>query len=469
VTAEGDQFADAVYPPEYVAARFVALLGAEAVHSGAFAAAYAIDQRVPAVVVRPTSHIQAADALALASEMHLAVAPWGGSTQMSVGYPLTRLDVVLALSHFTQITPHLHLPEGHRVTVGAGCTIAAVNAALAPRGHFLALDGPLPERATVGGRLATSSLGLRRARYGNPRDLVDELVIARGNGAVMYTSGTTNRMMQHHTLGYDLNKIIVGSLGTLSVILEATLRVAPLPASDTTVIAAFAEPAALWDLLDDFAAAELQPAAAALCGVGVLAAAHGLTAELADLLAPAQNPLLLVRLAGALPEIRRQALTLRNLILKFGGSPPLLLPGAALSPAWDALDDFPATANIAATEAVIKVAALPSEIGTVVEAARALGGEHGLRLSWVADAVTGLVWLRVADGGADGRFAAALIDLQGALARRWRNVVVLGCASALRERLPLWGADPQGMELLRAIKGRFDPQGILNPGRLWGK
>jgi len=279
----------------------------------------------------------------------------------------------------------------------------------------------------------------------------------------------SNRAMQQQALGYDLNKIIVGSLGTLSIILEATLRVAPLPESEATVIAAFDEPAALWDLLDDFAAAELQPAAAALCGAGVLAAGHGLAAEHATLLTPAAHPLLLVRLAGALPEIRRQALTVRNLILKFGGTPPLLLPGNAMVAAWDALDDFPATADLAPTAAVIKVSALPSEIGTVVEAARSLGGEHGLRLGWVADAVTGLVWLRVMDDGADGHFATALIGLQDALARRWRNAVVLGCAPELRERLPLWGADPQGIELLRAIKRRFDPQGILNPGRFRGK
>ncbi len=467
MTTSGDQFADAGHASEYIAARYVALLGASAVHTGAAAAAYAIDGRVPTVALQPTDRAQVADALALASEMRLAVAPWGGGTQLAAGYPLTRLDVVLALTHFTQVTPHV--TDGHRLTVQAGCTLAAANAALAPHGHFLALDGPLPGRATIGGRLAAGSLGLRRARYGNPRELVEDLVIARGDGAVMHTGGLTNRAMQQHALGYDLNKIIVGSLGTLGIILEATLHVAPLPESEATVIAAFSEPAALWDLLDDLAAAELHPAAAALCGAGVLGMGHGLAQEYTVPLDPTAHPLLLVRLAGALPEIRRQALTVRNLVLKFGGTPPLLLPGAAMAPAWETLDDFPATADLAPTAAVIKVSALPSEIGTVVEAARSLGGEHGLRLSWLADAVTGLVWLRVVDDEAAAHFATALIGLQDALARRWRNAIVLGCAPDLRERLPLWGADPQGVELLRAIKRRFDPQGILNPGRFRAK
>ena len=117
----------------------------------------------------------------------------------------------------------------------------------------------------------------------------------------------------------------------------------------------------------------------------------------------------------------------------------------------------------------MKVAALPSEIGKAIEVVRVFCMEHELRLCWSADAVAGTAWLRVmGDDGDMERFGAGLRALQEMLSRRWRNSVVLGCAPALKPHLSLWGADPQGLDLMRALKGHFDPSGILNPGRFGG-
>lgn len=447
-------FGGDTYPSEYLAARYIALLGAEAVLMGSHAAAYAIEGRAPRLVVRPSDAAHVAEALALAAELDLAVAPMGGSTQMATGYPLAGLDMVVSLSNFTQIDI-----ADDTVIAQAGVPMADLHAALAQQGRCLPLDGPLSTRATLGGRLAVGSLGLRRAQYGNPRDLVDDLLIARSNGALMHTGGASNRAMQHHTLGYDLNKIMVGSLGALGVIIDATLRTVPLPKSEALVIAAFDDVAPIWDMLDDLASADLAPVALAVCSAGALQAVPG--QRILDI---PDMPLVVVRLASATTDVRRLALTVRSLSLKYSGAAPLFAQGKALTAVWNAVDDFSATADLAATEAVIKVGALPSEVATVAEMARVLGGEHGLRIWWMADAITGLLWLRIRGEGVED-FAAALTDLHGALTRRWRNVVVLGGAPSLRTQLPLWGADPQNVELLRAIKGRFDPNGILNPGR----
>ena len=474
MTPDGEQFFDADGHPleglARVVAHFIDLFGRDAVLAGDLCANYAIDGHIPSLVVRPSRAVHAAAALALASEMHLAVIPWGGGTQMATGYALHRCDMVLSLERLTAIT--IADPTEHLVTVQGGCTVADVNVALAPHGQFLALDGPLAARATVGGRLAVGSLGLRRARYGNPRDLVVNLVIARSDGVLMHTSGTANRHMLQKTLGYDLNKLFVGSLGTLGIIVEATLQTADLPNQEATVLASFDDPADMWELCEDLTSAELHPAALVVCGPGTLAADRGLPPEFAAALQPAAHPLLLARLMGDWHEIQRQALTVRSLAMKYGAVTPLFMQNPAMQVAWDALDDLPATIDLLPTEAVIKIAVLPSEVGTVVDMARSLSAEHGLRLCWLCDASTGLIWLRV-NGTEEGTigepgFAAALIGLQNALARRWRNAMVLGCAPPLRHLLPLWGADPQGLDLLRVIKKRFDPEETLNPGRFDG-
>ncbi|HKD75593.1 MAG TPA: FAD-linked oxidase C-terminal domain-containing protein, partial [Ktedonobacterales bacterium] len=103
---------------------------------------------------------------------------------------------------------------------------------------------------------------------------------------------------------------------------------------------------------------------------------------------------------------------------------------------------------------------------TVIDVARDTCMEHEIRLCWSADAAAGIGWLRIVrDDGDEEHFSAGLRALQVMLARRWRNAIVVGCSSALRRHLPLWGADPQGLELMRAIKSQFDPAGILNLGR----
>jgi glycolate oxidase FAD binding subunit len=447
-------------------ARFGELLGTENVLSGAACLPYALDGHVPAIVVRPGSAALVAAALAEAQAQNLAVAPWGGGTQMTIGYPLQRLDVVLSLEHLK--TLQIADPSTRQVTAAAGCTIAEINTALAASGQFLPLDGPLANAATIGGRLATGMPGLQRGRYGHTRDRVVNLVVARSDGMMMHTGGTANRHMLQSTLGYDLNKLFVGSLGTLGIIVEATLRTELLPQYEATVTASFADPDDLWELGEDLAAAQLDTAEVVVCSAEILAAPTRSSVA-------TDRAVLALRLVGTQHDVSRQALTVRELALKYGAAAPVFLHGAASQGIWQALDDFSATQGLTPTEAVIKVAALASESGTVIEMVRSMSAEHELPLRWLADVVTGLVWLHVgeADLGASedaqARFAAALIALQTALTARWRNAVVLGSAPALRQRMPLWGADLESLELLRTLKQQFDPGRILNPGRFGGR
>lgn len=443
--------------------RFGDTLGADQVLVGDACFAYAIDGREPAVVLFPDSVDAVASALEVASSLDAAVAPWGGGTQMALGYPLERLDVVISLERLNRVITHSSL-DG-TVTVQAGCTITALNEALASTRQHVALDGPLSHRSTVGGRLATGNSGLRRGAYGHTRDLVLGLQIVRSDGTVTFTGGAAVK----NVIGYDLNKLLVGSLGTLGIIVEATLRTSALPDNEATVVASFDDPTSIWGMLTDLDAAQILPTALVAVGPGCLGAGHGLSDELADMIEPAAHPVLLARLSEPPNSLRRHALAVRNFAMKYGAIQPLMVRGDAMHTVWKALDDLPETMELLSTEAVLKVAVLPSEINKVVEVTRSFSEELVLRFCWEADANTGIVWLRMADDASDDeRFGQALAVLQESLARRWRSSMVLGCAPSIKQHLSLWGADPHGLELMRAIKSRFDPSGILNPGRFVG-
>ncbi len=450
-------------------ARLAVELGGDRVLDAARHPAYAVEGRQPGIVICPETPAEVAIALEIASDEGAAVTPWGGGTQMALGYPLARLDVVLSLERLARVVAHDSVAK--LVTVRAGMSIAALNKTLAPLRQMVALDGPLSARATVGGRLATGAPGLRRAAYGTPSRLVQSLLLARSDGTLIHTGGAVSR---HDVPGHDLNNVLVGSLGTLGVIIETTLHTTPRPESEATVALAFDDASSIWALLDDLATAPVRPTALVACGPGCVGVDRGLSDSAADALQPAAHLLLLVRLAGAGYAVRKQALAAHTLGQKFGATGMLMLRGGDLTDLWEAVEDLPATVSLTPEEAVIKVRALPSEIGTVVEMARDFGAEHGMRLCWLVDASTGLVWLRVVASAGPGDppptpFGAALHALQGLLVRRWRNVVVAGCAPALKPGLSLWGESSQGLEVLRALKSTFDPKAIMNPGRLTGQ
>ena len=196
-------------------------------------ASYAIDGLTPQWVVQPANRREAAQILAWASSEGIKVAPWGGGTQISLGNPPEELHLVLDLSRLDQVVDFQ--PADLTVTVEAGITLDSLQRHLASAGKFLPLEAPLAGRATVGGILATSSAGPLRHAYGLPRDWLIGISVISPAGEETKAGG---RVVKNVT-GYDLNKLYTGSLGTLGVIVEATFKLAPLPASHSALVVFF--------------------------------------------------------------------------------------------------------------------------------------------------------------------------------------------------------------------------------------
>src|SRR5207248_7952764 len=145
-------------------------------------------------------------------------------------------DVEVAPSRLAGIIDHE--PADLTVTVGAGMRMADVAVALERAGQFLPLDPPHGDEATVGGVIAANSNGFWRARYGGVRDLLIGTRIALADGTVARAGGRVVK----NVAGYDLDKLLVGSLGTLGVIVEATLKVLPVPETSDGLVARFERP-----------------------------------------------------------------------------------------------------------------------------------------------------------------------------------------------------------------------------------
>ena len=152
---------------------------------------------------------------------------------MEVGRPPERLDAVVEVSHLDAIVEHN--PADLTVTAQAGIIVAGLQRVLGEEGQFLAIDPPLPDRATIGGTLASGADGPLRWHYGHPRDSVIGMRVVQADGTVTKSGGQVVKNVS----GYDMSRLHIGGLGTLGVIAEVSFKLTPLPQRQATLLGGF--------------------------------------------------------------------------------------------------------------------------------------------------------------------------------------------------------------------------------------
>ncbi|HEV2248923.1 MAG TPA: FAD-binding oxidoreductase [Candidatus Limnocylindria bacterium] len=350
----------------------------------------------------------------------------GGGTKDHLGR-LYLTAVTLETARLAGIVDHV--PEDLTVTVRAGTTLRAVRDALAAHGQFLPIDAPHVGRgATIGGVIAADSNGFGRYRYGSVRDLLLGVRAALPDGTIARSGGRVVK----NVAGYDLDKLFIGSLGTLGVVVEATFKILPVPPVARAATATFATPGGAFGAADTLVRTSLRPTAVVVArtdesGWRLVIAAAGEAA-------PVER---------ALAELTRVAAT-RDATATAAGDVE-----AELGPLRELVD-------AAETGAVVR-AALPLSAQTAF-AETALHLDRSARV--VADAASGIVLVHLRDDAGLPAAADALLA----------NARVLG-GSARIERAavpgldPFGGPEPAGAFLMRRLKDAFDPSGILEPAR----
>src|SRR6185503_906005 len=163
-----------------------------------------------------------------------AVVPIGAGTQLEFGNPLNRADCVVSLAKLNRITTYN--PAELTIHVEAGVTLGTIQAALAENNQALLLDPWNGPDATIGGIAAANAQGPLRAA-GTIRDWVIGMRVVHADGRFSKTGG---RVVKNVT-GYDLSKMYTGSLGTLALIAEISLKVRSRFGKTATAIAACSE------------------------------------------------------------------------------------------------------------------------------------------------------------------------------------------------------------------------------------
>jgi len=219
-----------------------------------------VDGVLPREIVRPSTADEVAQVLKAADLAGKAVAPIGGGTQLELGMPPSRLDLGIETTGLDKIVEYE--PADLTVTVEAGMRFAELQRILGEQGQLLALDPPVDAGATIGGVIATNASGPLRFSSGTARDLVIGTRVANPDGTVTHAGGRVVK----NVAGYDLNKLYIGSLGTLAILVELSFKLAPIPPAQATVAGNFEDAAAVRKLISAVVRSPLSPLAIELNG-----------------------------------------------------------------------------------------------------------------------------------------------------------------------------------------------------------
>jgi glycolate oxidase FAD binding subunit len=354
----------------------------------------------------PATYEDAASLLAECAEQGLSVRVRGGGTKLGWGRP-SQPDVELSTEALTEVVEH---NEGDLTAIlQAGVRVVDAQKQFTDAGQMLALDPPTRHDATIGGLVAAGDSGPFRHRYGAARDLVLGVRVALTDGTIAHSGGKVIK----NVAGYDLAKLFAGSFGTLGAILEVAVRLHPKRPT-MSAAATFAD------------ADRLAEAARRLTH-----ARH--EAWAIDVAWRGGRGGVLARYAG--DEAGAQA----------HGAAGELEGGSVIADDVEAWEDQRAGQR---GDLVVRVSTTQSRLADVFRAADRLDG------SVVGRAALGLLWVRLPSD------AGAVQALRDALAPD--ACVLLDAPEEVRAEIDPWGiAEGPELELMRRMKQRFDPAGVL--------
>jgi glycolate oxidase FAD binding subunit len=371
--------------------------------------------------------------------------PIGGGTSLDYGLPGRIKGTGLCMTRLNGIVDYP--ARDMTITVEAGITMAALAAELARHGQTLPVDAAEADRATIGGLIATNFSGPRRYGYGTLRDYVIGISAVDGRGTPFKAGGRVVK----NVAGYDLCKLLTGSLGTLAAITQVTLKVRPLPEATAFLTCSFHD----WEQAETLLAALINSRTTPVA----IEVVCGPRWQNEPMLAVGEGGIgrLLVAFEGTATEVLWQLSQLGEEWRAQGINSINEHRDDAAQGLWQRLID---TANEGAP-LTIKANLRPSSVVRFMK--RLL--EIDPRASLQSHAGNGIVLARFSEFSASDAGEVLVKKLQPAAIAAEGGVVVWSCRAGELTRQATWGAAPSDAALMRAVKQQFDPKGLLNPGR----
>jgi glycolate oxidase FAD binding subunit len=370
--------------------------------------------------------------------------------------PPARYDVALELTRLNRIVSYD--PGDLTLSVEAGMGIRALFDALAEKNQWLPLFVPWFDRATLGGILSSNSISPLRYMFGGPRDFLLGMEFVTGDGALCKSGARVVKSVA----GYDLHKLLLGSLGSLGVITKLNFRTFPLPRAQRCFVAAYADLRSAWDFCRRIAQSPLRPSLVEVLDPGA-------ARILADAKLPAGQWCVVTAAIGHEPVVERHARDLAQLARDTRAVSFETLEDADKQRLLGRVREFLRIISEQHSEGtVLRASALPSTAVAACEHLFAIAAQHGLDWATLLRAGHLLYGVLLPRGSAAlDSLAAALHSLRSA-GGGFEHAAIEQCPAGLKRIANVWGPPREDFALMQRLKQVFDPHGILSPGRFVG-
>ncbi|NLC56381.1 MAG: FAD-binding protein [Armatimonadetes bacterium] len=423
-----------------------------------------LHQALPDGVVFPASTAEVQAILRLASRAGLKVIPRGSGTNLAAGTVPVEGGLVLVLTRMNQV---LAIDEENlTATVQPGAITAPFQAQVEALGLFYPPDPGSIQVSTLGGNVAMCAGGLRGLKYGVTKDYVLGLEAVLPSGEVIRTGGKVMK----DVAGYDLTKLLIGSEGTLAVITEILLKLVPKPEAKRTALALFPDLTRAARAVSGIIAARIVPATLEFLDQG--------TARVVEEYAHAGLPtdvaaVLLIEQDGAPDAVNRDIERIAVICQNTGASEVRVAatPEEAARLMTARRTALAALARVRPTT-ILEDASVPrAKLAEMVEAIGAISRKYDLQICTFGHAGDGNLHPTCLT---DARDSAEIARVEEAFAEIFAVAVDLGGTitgehgvGAAKAGYLEWRIGEHGIALMKRIKAAFDPQGILNPGKIF--
>jgi glycolate oxidase FAD binding subunit len=405
-----------------------------------------IDGFGPIPLLRPDSVAELAEEVRRAREQRQAIYPVGGRTHLGLGAPPSRAGIAIETINLNKVIDYPS--RDLTITVQAGIRVSDLQAILAKENQRLAVDIARAEQATLGGVLAVNASGPRRYGCGTLRDYLIGVSFVNDDGHEIKSGGRVVK----NVAGYDMCKLLVGSLGTVGIITQATLKLRPLAEAQAQVLVEV--PLERIDELLELAhRSQTRP-----CCVELL---NPTAIDLANTEWPRNGWALVIGFEDNEQAVAWQVRTIQEELARASFSKSVPIRGAACTEVWQNLVDF----AIKPTVVFRMRASLPPQI--VGELCRLVSArEEPWQIQ--SHAGNGIVQMQADAALGKDKVAKLLTAVIAFAADHGGNAVVETCPPEWKAELPVWGSPRDDFWLMRRIKQSLDPHSLFNPGRFVG-
>ncbi|MEH7273544.1 glycolate oxidase subunit GlcD [Neobacillus vireti] len=423
-------------------------------------------QSMPDAIVSPRNAEEVSKILKICNQYKIPIVPRGSGTNLCAGTCPTEGGIVLLFKHMNKI---LEIDEENlTVTVQPGVVTLDMINAIEEKGLFYPPDPSSMTISTIGGNINENSGGLRGLKYGVTRDYVIGLEAVLANGDIIRTGGK----LAKDVAGYDLTRLFVGSEGTLGVITEATLKLVPMPETRKTMLALYQDLGAAARSVSKIIANKIIPTTLEFLDQATLKVVEdyaqiGLPTDVQAVLLIEQDgpPEVVERDIQKIAEVCRQehAVSIQIAATEEEAMALTTARRAALS----------AVARLKPTT-ILEDATVPrSEIANMVKAINEITEKYQLTICTFGHAGDGNLHPTCAT---DARDHEEMERVEKAFAEIFEKAIELGGTitgehgvGAMKAPYLEWKLKKEGIAAMMGIKQAFDPNNIMNPGKVFAK